>query len=102
MQDAKRDYPATDERLTYIGDYRDPLLWLKRCEIPALFDDTFWLVYQTWRRFHWLRMLPNGDVLLDNSEELIDCVVAIEEYYQMHYSQGRVVIQYLEAMLKRG
>ena len=89
-----------ENRQHLIGEGTNPILILKKGEVPDLFNDLFYYIYSLWYSFHYGKELIDWKSL-DLGYDIIDCVIAMEAHFDRHFSNMQVLIKYTEASLRR-
>jgi len=84
-----------------IGTGDNPILILKKGEVPLLFNNVFYYFLQIWSVFHNGGGWPKAGSWTDQDVDTVTVVMAFENHFRSHFSQERVALQYLEAILKR-
>lgn len=91
-----------ENRRHIIGDVKAPILICKKKEIKDLFTPAFWFFYEAWKNFNVGMGLPELGGWAENRADVVSVVREFETYYRKNFSQNAVIIQYLEAILKKG
>ncbi|MCP3679336.1 MAG: hypothetical protein GY782_03345 [Gammaproteobacteria bacterium] len=78
-----------------------PLYVCRKDEVEGLFDSTFRMIYEAWQYYNNGFGLPNGGSWSEYDPDFINCILEMEMYYKRNFSVENVVIQYLEALIKK-
>jgi len=89
--------PANRQRRYIVGEGDDPVYIGTREEINALFTPEFFTVFNLWRMSHYKIGLPYG---AHTDPFILGLIMNFEAHYERHFSQMRVIIQYLEILIK--
>lgn len=84
-----------------IGTGDNPILILKKGEVPGLFTSTFYFFLQVWSIFHNGGGWPKAGPWTEQDVDTVTVVMAFENHYRAYFSTEKVELQYLEAILKR-
>ena len=79
---------------------KSPVNILKRGEIPGLFTETFYYLYDVWRFFHFGFGLPDGMSWDQLDDDCAEALLNFEMHFQNNFSQGTATIKYLEAIAR--
>jgi len=99
MADYEPSTESMGERWHIVGKTLDPILICRKKEIPGLFSDTFWSVFEIWKYFHYHIDLPDV-AWRDVDPEIIDAIINMENHFEKEFSTQAVMIKYQEAILK--
>jgi len=80
-----------EDRWHVIGEGSNPILILKKGDVPKLFNDLFWYIYHLWVDYHYGKELMDWKSM-ELNQYVIDCVIAIEQHYDHNFSPMRVLI----------
>jgi len=97
----KADYKPIkgfENRQHVIGDGDNPILILKKGDVPKLFNDLFYFVYGLWDLFHHGKGIVNLEKL---DPDIMDSILAMEKHFENNFSMGFVQVKYLEALLRK-
>jgi hypothetical protein len=83
-----------------IGPGDNPVLVLKKSEVPGLFSPIFWNIFEIWKLFHYGFGTPDGRPWGEYDPDLVNAVMAMEAHYQNNFSLDYAMFQYQEAILK--
>ena len=89
------------DRMHIIGEGDDPVLILKKKDVPKLFNSQFWNIYELWHYYHNGFGLPSGGHWSEQDPDLMRFIVSMETHFRRHFSYNSVFLKYQEAMLKR-
>ncbi len=78
-----------------------PLYVCRKDEVEKVFDRNFLMCYEAWQYFNSGFGLPHGGAWSDYDPDFISCIMQMERYYKSNFSMKNVVIQYLEALVKK-
>lgn len=84
-----------------VGSFENPILVCRKGDVPDLFNDQFWELYDAWEKFNIGMGLPTKMHYSDCDPEYIRIIIQMEKYYRSHFSNSVIQIKYLEALLKR-
>lgn len=78
-----------------------PIYVCRKDEVEGLFDDQFWLYFEAWQYFHNGFGLPHGGSWSQYDPDFVNMIMRMEMHYKNNFSYDNVIVQYLEAIIKR-
>ncbi len=90
-----------EDRMHVIGPGDAPILICKKGEVHDLFSQDFFYYYEIWRYFHGGMGFPDGRPWGEQEPIMVENILAMETHYRRHFSMSNVMIQYIEAIIKR-
>ena len=96
-----KPHKGMEDMMHVIGDGDNPIMILKKGEVPKLFDENFFYMFNVWNYFHNGFGLPDGKSFSEYDPELINGLLSFEQHYKAHFETSGVIVKYLEAIIKR-
>lgn len=97
--EGKSDYKpmkGMDERMHVVGPGDNPIYICKKKEIPLLFNDNFWKIFEIWQYFNLGFGLPGKKTWDEQDPNLMKCLLQLESHYNQHFSQINFIIELLK------
>ncbi len=85
-----------------IGKGDSPVYICKKKEIPGLFTNEFYRLYEMWYMFHQGFGLPSPKHWTEQDPDLMKMLSNMKAHFDRYFSHDATMRQYKEAELKRG
>lgn len=82
-----------------IGTGDNPVLIIKKSEVPKLFTNEFWHIYNLWSFFH-SKIEPPDFNWKEIDPEILTVLVSMENHFNVNFSSTSVIIKLIESVIK--
>lgn len=89
------------DRLHVIGPGDSPIYICKKKEVPELFTNEFFRIFEMWQYYYYGFGLPDRKHWTEQDPDIIKIILIMQAHFNNHFSESHVVIKYLEAIIKR-
>ncbi len=89
------------ERLHIIGPGNDPVYICKKKDVVKLFTRDFYELFEIWQYYYYRFGLPDVKHWSEQDPDLMKIILIMQAHYNRNFSEGNVVIKYMEAIIKR-
>lgn len=78
-----------ENKMHFIGHYSRPVWIGRRGDVPKLFTQEFWYVFNAWRMFNLGFGLPDEGPWTEQDTWLVERMAMFEEHYRANFSPHR-------------